>query len=65
MQKNDTKSAAIHLDLAERQLSLFPSNLSSKEEIKLLVKDANEALRNNDIHSGILHLNIAAKQKLR
>jgi plastocyanin len=62
LQKNDTKSAAIHLDIAERQLSLFPSNLGSKEEIKLLIKDANEALGNNDTHTAILHLNIATKQ---
>lgn len=62
LQKNDTKSASIHLDLAERQLSLLPSNSTSIVTAGLLIHDANKALKNNDIGATILHLKLADQQ---
>jgi plastocyanin len=62
LQKNDTKSASIHLDLAERQLSLLPSNSTSIATARLLIQDANKALKNNDFGTTILHMKLADQQ---
>jgi plastocyanin len=62
LQKNDTKSASMHLDLAERQLSLLPSNSTSIETATLLLGDANKDLKSNNSDAAILHLKLADKQ---
>jgi plastocyanin len=62
LQKNNTKSASMHLDLAQRQLTLLPSNSTSVETATLLLEDANKALKSNDYDAAILHLKLADKQ---